>query len=69
MLTSRKHWQLTVYACASKRADAPLMFSEQQLEKLIDASLAVMKNAYCPYSRFPVGAALLTKDGTMFTGA
>jgi cytidine deaminase len=25
-------------------------------------------NAYCPYSKFPVGAALLCKDGTVYTG-
>ncbi|KAM4611953.1 cytidine deaminase isoform 2-T2 [Polymixia lowei] len=24
--------------------------------------------AYCPYSRFPVGAAVLTADGTIITG-
>jgi len=27
-----------------------------------------MKNAYAPYSEFTVGAALLTKDGRVFTG-
>lgn len=26
------------------------------------------RNAYAPYSRFPVGAALLTRDGRVFTG-
>ena len=26
------------------------------------------KNAYCPYSKFPVGAALLCSDGAVFTG-
>ena len=26
------------------------------------------KSAYCPYSRFPVGAALLTGDGRIFSG-
>lgn len=24
--------------------------------------------AYCPYSRFPVGAAILTADGAIITG-
>ena len=28
----------------------------------------VLKNAYAPYSRFKVGAALLTKTGEVFTG-
>ena len=27
------------------------------------------ERAYCPYSEFPVGAALLCSDGTVFTGA
>lgn len=27
-----------------------------------------MKNAYAPYSRFSVGAALLTQDDTIYTG-
>jgi len=27
------------------------------------------ERAYCPYSSFPVGAALLCADGTVFTGA
>lgn len=26
------------------------------------------KSAYCPYSHFPVGAALLTRDGKIFLG-
>jgi len=25
-------------------------------------------NAYCPYSKFPVGAALLCEDGTVYVG-
>lgn len=28
----------------------------------------VMKNAYSPYSKFQVGAALLTANGTVYTG-
>ncbi len=35
---------------------------------LIESALAVRKLAYAPYSNFLVGAALLTKDGTVFTG-
>ena len=32
------------------------------------AAAAVMKNAYAPYSRFPVGAAALTEDGRIVSG-
>jgi len=37
-------------------------------EQLIEAALAVRGNAYAPYSRFLVGAALRTKSGRLFTG-
>jgi cytidine deaminase len=37
-------------------------------QPLIDAALEVRKNAYAPYSKFLVGAAALTEDGTIFTG-
>ena len=35
---------------------------------LMEQARAALDNAYVPYSRFPVGAALLTRDGTVFTG-
>lgn len=37
-------------------------------EKLMEAARQARKNAWCPYSHFAVGAALLTEDGTIFTG-
>jgi cytidine deaminase len=39
-----------------------------EMQKLIDAALHARKNAYAPYSKFLVGAALYTEDGAMFTG-
>ncbi len=36
--------------------------------QLILAAADASRNAYCPYSGFPVGAALLTRDGRVFTG-
>ncbi|MBR2370834.1 MAG: cytidine deaminase [Clostridia bacterium] len=36
--------------------------------ELIDYAKQAMKKAYCPYSGYKVGAALLTKDGRVFTG-
>ncbi len=35
---------------------------------LYQAARDAMKNAYVPYSKYRVGAALLSKDGRLFTG-
>ena len=37
-------------------------------QELIDAALAVRENAYCPYSEFYVGAALVDEQGQMHVG-
>ncbi|MBS3741011.1 MAG: cytidine deaminase [Candidatus Cloacimonetes bacterium] len=37
-------------------------------KKLIKAAKEVSKNAYSPYSKFKVGAALLTSSGNIYTG-
>jgi cytidine deaminase len=37
-------------------------------QELIDAALAVRENAYCPYSGFKVGAALLDDQGQIHVG-
>ena len=37
-------------------------------EKLIEMAEEAMKNAYAPYSSFSVGAAVLTDDGSVYTG-
>lgn len=37
-------------------------------EELKATAIAMMDRAYCPYSHFPVGAALECSDGTVFTG-
>lgn len=37
--------------------------------ELAVAAAKARRNAYAPYSRFAVGAALLCEDGTVFTGA
>ena len=37
-------------------------------ERLVSAAVDAMRNAYAPYSRYQVGAALLTKAGKIYTG-
>ena len=37
-------------------------------DELKAAAVAMLDRAYCPYSHFPVGAALECGDGTVFTG-
>ena len=37
-------------------------------QKLLQIAREVRDNAYCPYSHFAVGAALLAKDGSIYTG-
>ncbi len=39
------------------------------LEALVAAARAARSRAYAPYSRFPVGAAILTAEGAIITGA
>jgi len=36
--------------------------------ELVDLAFSMLERSYVPYSRFPVGAALLCEDGTVFTG-
>jgi len=38
------------------------------LAAVIEQAKRAAARAYCPYSKFPVGAALLTKSGRVFTG-
>lgn len=42
--------------------------AEINYEVLINKAFDMLKMAYVPYSHFHVGAALLCKDGTIFTG-
>ncbi|MYL48506.1 cytidine deaminase [Halobacillus litoralis] len=36
--------------------------------QLINEAKKIREKAYVPYSKFPVGAALVTEDGTLYTG-
>ena len=37
-------------------------------QELVERAFAMHRCSYVPYSKFPVGAALLCEDGTVFTG-
>lgn len=41
---------------------------EDKIKELTRAALAARKKAYTPYSRYQVGAALLTKEGKIYLG-
>jgi len=42
--------------------------SSQQVTSLVEAARDAATRAYVPYSHFPVGAAVLTGDGTIVSG-
>ena len=37
-------------------------------ERLVELAFSMLERSYCPYSGFPVGAALLCEDGAVYTG-
>ena len=53
-VNDEENWQMTL--------------SEKTRQELIQKALQVRLNAYAPYSNYQVGAALLTAQGTVFTG-
>lgn len=36
--------------------------------ELIELAIETSKHAYVPYSHFPIGAVLVAKDGSVYTG-
>lgn len=54
---------------APKAADhSSAQLSAEMIKKLIEQSHEAKKQAYCPYSKFRVGSALLTADNRVITG-
>jgi cytidine deaminase len=45
-----------------------MTLTDEQIHSLIETARDVRKFAYVPYSNYPVGAALLTSSGKVFTG-
>lgn len=45
------------------------MVPETNYQNLISAAKDARNNAYCPYSKFAVGAAVLTDKGNIYTGS
>jgi cytidine deaminase len=45
-----------------------MTLTQQEKQALIDLANAARQRAYVPYSNYPVGAALRTKTGRLFTG-
>lgn len=41
---------------------------KRSIERLVETAVQAQKRAYCPYSRYPVGAAVLTDGGRVFSG-
>jgi len=48
--------------------DKFMTLSQQEKQALIDLANTARQRAYVPYSNYPVGAALRTKTGRIFTG-
>ncbi len=44
------------------------MINKDIIENLIEAAIHARQNSYSPYSNYQVGAALLTEDGSIYTG-
>jgi cytidine deaminase len=44
------------------------MLTKTQKKALIDKAIAILPNAYAPYSKYVVGAAVLTESGKIYQG-
>ena len=46
----------------------PMTITKEERQSLIDLANEARRRAYAPYSKYPVGAALRTKTGRLYTG-
>jgi cytidine deaminase len=53
----------------SDHPDSAIQLDAALRDRLLEAARAMTDHAYVPYSHFPVGAAILTDDGSIVTGA
>ncbi len=44
------------------------MVTQEQVGQMVEAAKAAAQNSYSPYSKFRVGAAVLTEDGKIIEG-
>lgn len=51
-----------------RRRDGVKRMEKDQIEKMIDLAIEQLRFSYTPYSGFKVGAALLAKNGKLYTG-
>lgn len=52
----------------SEHNDKQVTIPHAVRDLLIQQARATAQQAYCPYSHYPVGAAVLTSDGAVYTG-
>ena len=50
------------------RMENEMEIEQKQIENLIETATGQLAFSYAPYSHFKVGAALLTRDGQVYTG-
>ncbi len=66
--TSSDSLEKTGVMGGSASMSEPVDIPKNALDTLISQAKEVSKMAYNPYSKFNVGAAIMTNDGTVFTG-